>query len=98
MDAGAALVTPADTTYAVEPSAGTVRWKKPDFRAVTLTDGVVAGGERTGFGAGRLLGLAAATGEQRWTVAEARQAGRRRAPAAERDPQGQDLRRGCRHR
>lgn len=74
VDAGTALVTAADTTYAVEPSAGTVRWHKPDFRAVTLTDGVVAGGERTGFGAGRLLGLAAATGEQRWTVAEARQA------------------------
>lgn len=73
VDAGTALVTAADTTYAVEPSAGTVRWKKPDFRAVTLADGVVAGGEKTRFGAGRLLGLAAATGEQRWTVAEARQ-------------------------
>ncbi|MEV4333644.1 PQQ-binding-like beta-propeller repeat protein [Streptomyces sp. NPDC049597] len=73
VDAGTALVTAADTTYAVEPSAGTVRWKKPDFRAVTLADGVVAGGEKTGFGEGRLLGLAAATGEQRWTVAEARQ-------------------------
>ncbi|MFI8105326.1 PQQ-binding-like beta-propeller repeat protein [Streptomyces sp. NPDC086023] len=73
VDPGTALVTAADTTYAVEPSAGTVRWTKPDFRAVTFADGVVAGGEKTGFGAGRLLGVAAATGEQRWTVAEARQ-------------------------
>ncbi|MGW7318296.1 outer membrane protein assembly factor BamB family protein [Streptomyces sp. NPDC054865] len=72
VDAGTALVTAADTTYAVELSAGTVRWKKPNFRAVTLADGVVAGGEKTGLGAGRLLGLAVATGEQRWTVEEAR--------------------------
>ncbi|MGA5069096.1 PQQ-binding-like beta-propeller repeat protein [Streptomyces exfoliatus] len=73
VDATTALVTGAGTTYAVDPSTGTVRWKKPKFSAVTLADGVVAGGESTGFGEGRLLGLAAATGEQRWTVAEARE-------------------------
>ncbi|MDJ0382962.1 PQQ-binding-like beta-propeller repeat protein [Streptomyces sp. G-G2] len=73
VDAVTALVTAADTTYAVEPAAGTVRWKKSAFRAVALADGVVAGGEETGYGEGRLLGLAAATGEQRWTVAGARQ-------------------------
>ncbi|MGN5392541.1 outer membrane protein assembly factor BamB family protein [Streptomyces sp. JL7001] len=72
VDAGTALVTAADTTYAVEPSAGTVRWKKPGFRAVTLADGVVAGGEEKGRYDGRLLGLATATGEQRWTLEDAR--------------------------
>jgi outer membrane protein assembly factor BamB len=73
VDAGAAFVTAADTTYAVDPSAGTVRWKKADFRALTFADGVVAGGERTGYAEGRLVGLAAATGEQQWTLADARQ-------------------------
>lgn len=73
VDADTALITAADTTYAIEPTTGTIRWKKPDFRAVTLADSVVAGGEKTGFGKGRLLGLAAGTGEQRWTVADARQ-------------------------
>ncbi|MFE4632186.1 PQQ-binding-like beta-propeller repeat protein [Streptomyces sp. NPDC056773] len=73
VDATTALVTGVGTTYAVDPSTGTVRWKKSKFSAVTLADGVVAGGESTGFGEGRLLGVAAATGEQRWTVAEARE-------------------------
>ncbi|RAJ61003.1 putative pyrroloquinoline-quinone binding quinoprotein [Streptomyces sp. KhCrAH-43] len=71
VDGGTAVVTDADTTYALDTAAGTVRWKKADFRAVTLADGVVSGGERTGYNEGRLLGLAADTGEQRWTVADA---------------------------
>ena len=70
---GTAVVTDADTTYAVDTAAGTVRWKKADFRAVTLANGVVAGGERTGYHEGRLLGVAVDTGEQRWTVADAQE-------------------------
>ncbi|MGW1124263.1 outer membrane protein assembly factor BamB family protein [Streptomyces sp. NPDC002526] len=73
VDAGTAIVTDADTTYALDTAAGTVRWKKADLRAVTLADGVVAGGERTGYNEGRLLGVAADTGEERWTVADAQQ-------------------------
>ncbi|MEV6577563.1 PQQ-binding-like beta-propeller repeat protein [Streptomyces sp. NPDC051582] len=73
VDATTALVAAAGTTYAVYPSTGALRWKKAQFSAVTLADGVVAGGESTGYGEGRLLGLAAVTGEQRWTLAEAKE-------------------------
>ncbi|MFG2775306.1 PQQ-binding-like beta-propeller repeat protein [Streptomyces sp. NPDC048350] len=73
IDAGTAVVTGADTTYAIDLASGSVRWKKADYRAVTVTDGIVAGGEKTGFREGRLAGLAVATSEQRWTVADARQ-------------------------
>ncbi|MEU3465623.1 PQQ-binding-like beta-propeller repeat protein [Streptomyces sp. NPDC006733] len=73
VDADTAIITAADTTYALDPAAGTVRWKKADFRALTFADQVVAGGEATEYAHGRLVGLAAATGEQRWTVAQARQ-------------------------
>ncbi|MFC8532741.1 PQQ-binding-like beta-propeller repeat protein [Streptomyces sp. NPDC057249] len=73
VDAGTAIVTSADTTYALDPATGAVRWKKGDYRALNLAEGVVAGGEETGYGKGRLLGVDAETGKQRWTVADARQ-------------------------
>ncbi|MFJ4500651.1 PQQ-binding-like beta-propeller repeat protein [Streptomyces sp. NPDC088864] len=73
VDAGTAIVTAADTTYALDPASGDLRWKRADYRAVNLADGVVAGGERTGYQQGRLLGLDAGTGKERWTVADARE-------------------------
>lgn len=73
VDAGTAIVTSADTTYALDPATGAVRWKKGDYRALNLTEGVVAGGESTGYAKGRLLGVDAETGKRRWTVADARQ-------------------------
>ncbi|MGW0934355.1 outer membrane protein assembly factor BamB family protein [Streptomyces sp. NPDC002666] len=73
VDTGTAVVTEADTTYAVDPATGAVRWKKADFRALTFVDGVVAGGEATGYAEGRLLGVAADTGRQRWTEPDVRQ-------------------------
>ncbi|MFG2568410.1 PQQ-binding-like beta-propeller repeat protein [Streptomyces sp. NPDC048567] len=76
VDAGTAVVTDADTTYALDTATGDVRWKKGDYRALNLAEGVVAGGEETGYHQGRLLGVDAATGEQRWTVAGARQPAR----------------------
>ncbi|WP_405937679.1 PQQ-binding-like beta-propeller repeat protein [Streptomyces sp. NBC_00726] len=76
VDAGTAVVTDADTTYALDTATGAVRWKKGDYRALNLAEGVVAGGEETGYHQGRLLGVDAETGEQRWTVAGARQPAR----------------------
>ncbi|MEU2026762.1 PQQ-binding-like beta-propeller repeat protein [Streptomyces sp. NPDC016469] len=73
VDAGIAVVTDADTTYALDPATGAVRWKKGDYRALNLAEGVVAGGEETGYARGRLLGVDARTGKPRWTVAGARQ-------------------------
>ncbi|MFJ6434435.1 PQQ-binding-like beta-propeller repeat protein [Streptomyces sp. NPDC091416] len=73
VDAGTAVVTEADTTYAVETATGAVRWKKADFRALTFADGVVAGGESTGYAEGRLLGVDADTGRQRWSEPDVRQ-------------------------
>ncbi|MFF4433836.1 PQQ-binding-like beta-propeller repeat protein [Streptomyces sp. NPDC001513] len=71
-DATTVVVTAADTTYAVDPVAGTVRWKKADFLAVVLADGIIAGGERTGFREGRLTGLSVTSGDQRWTISDAK--------------------------
>ncbi|MFF3327601.1 PQQ-binding-like beta-propeller repeat protein [Streptomyces sp. NPDC002889] len=68
VDADTVVVAAADTTYAVDRAAGTVRWKKADFRAVALADGVVAGGERLTPLESRLIGYAAGTGKQRWTI------------------------------
>ncbi|MFB8210731.1 PQQ-binding-like beta-propeller repeat protein [Streptomyces sp. NPDC056010] len=76
VDAGTAVVTDADTTYALDTATGAVRWKKGDYRALNLAEGVVAGGEETGYNQGRLLGVDAETGKQRWTVAGARQPAR----------------------
>ncbi|WP_234319012.1 PQQ-binding-like beta-propeller repeat protein [Streptomyces sp. NRRL S-237] len=76
VDATTAVVTAADTTYAVDPVAGTVRWKKADFLAVVLADGVVAGGERTGFREGRLTGVSVASGDERWTISDAKRPAR----------------------
>ncbi|MFF7338964.1 PQQ-binding-like beta-propeller repeat protein [Streptomyces sp. NPDC008163] len=76
VDAGTAVVTDADTTYALDTATGAVRWKKGDYRALNLAEGVVAGGEETGYHQGRLLGVDAETGERRWTVAGARQPAR----------------------
>ncbi|MFF9351554.1 PQQ-binding-like beta-propeller repeat protein [Streptomyces sp. NPDC014734] len=73
VDSDTVVVTASDTTYAVDTSTRTERWKKSDFRALAFADGVVAGGEKTGYAKGRLVGFAAPTGEQRWTVADARQ-------------------------
>ncbi|MGQ4486472.1 PQQ-binding-like beta-propeller repeat protein [Streptomyces sp. SAS_281] len=73
VDAGTAVVTDADTTYALDPATGAVRWKKGGYRALNLAEGVVAGGEETGYAKGRLLGVDAETGKRRWTVADARQ-------------------------
>ncbi|MCM9076748.1 PQQ-binding-like beta-propeller repeat protein [Streptomyces spororaveus] len=71
VEAGVVVVTADDTTYAVDSAGGTVHWQKPDFRALVLADGVVAGGERAGYGDRRLVGVALATGEARWTVRDA---------------------------
>lgn len=76
VEAGTAVVTDADTTYALDTATGAVRWKKGDYRALNLAEGVVAGGEETGYAQGRLLGVDAETGKQRWTVAGARQPAR----------------------
>ncbi|MFE7778430.1 PQQ-binding-like beta-propeller repeat protein [Streptomyces sp. NPDC057445] len=68
VDAETVVVAAADTTYAVDRAAGTVRWKKADFRAVVLAGGIVAGGEELTPIDGRLAGFAAATGKRRWTI------------------------------
>lgn len=73
VDADTLVVAAADTTYAVDRAAGTVRWKKTGFRAVVLADGIIAGGEKVSPLEGRLTGYTAATGARRWTIRNTRQ-------------------------
>ncbi|WP_329460913.1 outer membrane protein assembly factor BamB family protein [Streptomyces sp. NBC_01431] len=67
-DTSAVVVTAAETTYALDRSTGALRWKQRDFRAVSVSDGVVAGGESSGYEHGQLAGFALDSGQRRWTA------------------------------
>ncbi|MFD9630343.1 outer membrane protein assembly factor BamB family protein [Streptomyces violascens] len=70
-DTASVVVTADETTYVLDRDTRQLRWQQKGFSAVSVADGVVAGGEATGTGSlnGQLGGLALDSGQRRWTAA-----------------------------
>ncbi|MEV5951346.1 hypothetical protein [Streptomyces sp. NPDC051993] len=70
-DTASVVITADETTYVVDRTTRALRWQHKDFSAVSVTDGVVAGGEAAGQAGmgGQLGGLALDSGQRRWTAA-----------------------------
>ncbi|MFI6689076.1 hypothetical protein [Streptomyces sp. NPDC050485] len=69
-DTASVVVTADETTYVLDRGTHQLRWQQKGFSAVSVADGVVAGGEAAGAGGfqGQLGGLALDSGQRRWTA------------------------------
>ncbi|MER0443252.1 PQQ-binding-like beta-propeller repeat protein [Streptomyces sp. Edi4] len=70
-DTTSVVVTADETTYVLDRATRQLRWQQKGFSAVSVADGVVAGGEAAGAGGfhGQLGGFALDSGQRRWTAA-----------------------------
>ncbi|MEE1781695.1 PQQ-binding-like beta-propeller repeat protein [Streptomyces sp. SP17BM10] len=68
VDDQSVVVSDDETTYVVDAGSGQLRWTRPDFHAMQLVDGIVAGAEAPTYGERQLAGYGVSDGSPRWSA------------------------------